>query len=71
MAGCFGNDPEDRARERQLNQATATSGDWVTCLGCKKQFEAEDIDEDGLCTTCDEEDDELEFAGEEEETGTE
>ena len=50
MAGCFGNNWEDRARERELDAYLKTQEVVEECVHC--HYPSEDLDEDNLCPAC-------------------
>jgi len=52
MAGIFGNDPEDRARERELDAYLDAEFAPMQCKECGHTFDTVDIDDDGLCKAC-------------------
>jgi predicted Zn-ribbon and HTH transcriptional regulator len=52
MAGCYGNDSEDRARERQLDKHLDGEFEPVECEECGYTFETAELDDDGLCAEC-------------------
>jgi hypothetical protein len=54
MAGCFGNHPEDRSRERQLNEyLESLNGPWQ-CVLCGDWYDDDDDDGTGHCLKCQE-----------------
>lgn len=52
MSGIFGNDPEDRMRERELDAELERQFTPMECGECGYTFETVDIDDDGLCPEC-------------------
>jgi predicted Zn-ribbon and HTH transcriptional regulator len=52
MDGCYGNDSEDRARERQLDKYLDEQFEPVECAECGYTFETDELDDDGLCAEC-------------------
>ena len=52
MAGCYGNDPYDRAMEQRLNRYLDDL-DKISCDSCDRVFYYDDyLNEDGKSVTC-------------------
>lgn len=53
MAGCYGNSPEDRARERQLD-AYLDSQEIPTCSSCGELIDEDNdcMDDPTVCQVC-------------------
>jgi hypothetical protein len=48
MAGCYGNHPEDRAREKELDNHLDSLflSDINTCIVCREEYTDDDIEHD-------------------------